>query len=53
MCKYFKEKLEKKEIDYIPTYGTVTNGTNVSDRFIKLINDNKIQVTVSFDGPSK
>ena len=33
---------EKKEIDYIPTYGTVTNGTNVSDRFIKLINDNKM-----------
>ena len=42
MCKYFKEKFEKKEIDYIPTYGTVTNGTNVSDRFIKLINDTSI-----------
>lgn len=53
VCKYFKEKFEKKEIDYIPTYGTVTNGTNISDRFIELINDNKIQVTVSFDGPEQ
>lgn len=53
VCNYFKDKFENKEIDYIPTYGTVTNGTNVSDRFTKLINDNQIQVTVSFDGPEK
>lgn len=53
VCNYFKDKFENKEIDYIPIYGTVTNGTNVSDRFTKLINDNQIQVTVSFDGPEK
>lgn len=53
VCKYFEEKYQRNEIDFIPTYGTITNGTNVTDRFTKLINMYDIQVTVSLDGPEK
>jgi len=49
-CQYIYEKYENKEIMNCPNLGMVTNGTNVSQRLIDIINKYKMQVTVSLDG---
>lgn len=49
-CEYIYRKYEKNEISNCPNLGMVTNGTNVSQRLIDIINKYKLQITVSLDG---
>lgn len=50
---YIEERFDKGELKVKPIISIVTNGTNISDRFIELINSFGIHVTVSIDGPQK
>ncbi|OPZ89586.1 MAG: Anaerobic sulfatase-maturating enzyme [Firmicutes bacterium ADurb.Bin419] len=50
---YIEKRVGKGELKVKPIISIVTNGTNISDRFIELINSYGIHVTVSIDGPQK
>ena len=50
-CSYIKEKVEQGVIKNFPNLGMVTNGTNVTDELIDIINEYKMKITVSIDGP--
>lgn len=51
VCEYIEEKFKNHEIDLMPQFTTVTNGTIYNENFIELLNRYHIAVTVSIDGP--
>ena len=51
VCRYFEEKHAAGEIKKVPRFGTVTNGTLLTDAAVELISKYNIDVTVSIDGP--
>lgn len=50
---YIKQLYEMKKIKRIPMFSIVSNLVNIDDRFIKVVKDNKINITVSIDGPKE
>lgn len=51
VCKYFQEKFCNGEIQSIPRFGAITNGTIQSTKVINLIRNYFSFLTVSVDGP--
>lgn len=51
VCKYLNDKFNMGEIIHKPRFSLVTNGTLINDKFIKLVNEYKINITISVDGP--
>lgn len=53
ICEYIHEKYQKGEINFLTQINTVSNGTIMTKKIIRLIKDFKINVTISLDGPKK
>lgn len=53
VCDHIKGKYERAEIDRLPTYSMITNGTRLDDNAIRVIKENKIAITISVDGPKE
>lgn len=51
VCQLFNEKYRNKQIDFIPKFGAITNGTISNDHAINLIKNYFSFITVSVDGP--
>jgi uncharacterized protein len=52
-CQHLLEKQAAGKIKRMPYFGTVTNGTLLTEAAIEVINKYKIDVTVSIDGPKE
>lgn len=52
ICKGFYAKYKNGEIDHIPRFGAITNGTLLSEKIFHLISKYFSFITVSLDGPS-
>lgn len=54
VCQHIQAKLTAGEIEHLPQYSMVSNGTLLdSAEAIRVIRDNKIGLTVSIDGPKE
>ncbi len=53
ICNKFKDLFNSKELEEIPKYGLVTNLTQCNQEIINLVNNNKINITASIDGPAE
>jgi uncharacterized protein len=53
ICRRFQEKHTSGEIKKPPSFGTVTNGTLLTEAAVDLISKYKIDITVSVDGPKE
>lgn len=53
VCKSFQEKFSNGEIQTIPRFGAITNGTILSPKVMSLIRDYFSFLTVSIDGPKE
>ena len=53
ICNKFKELFNDKKLEEIPKYGLVTNLTQCNPEIINLVNNNKIDITASIDGPAE
>ena len=51
VCAALRERQASGELAELPTLGLVTNGTIVNERVERVLAENGIHVTVSFDGP--
>ncbi len=53
VCDHLSGQYREGRIADLPTYSMVTNATRVTDRFIRMVNQYRIRVTVSIDGPQE
>jgi uncharacterized protein len=51
ICKTFEQLYNTKRINYIPTFGIITNGTLLNDYILDLFKQHIKFITVSIDGP--
>lgn len=51
ICRYHQEKMERGEIQKLPEFIFVTNGTIVNDQMIRLANIYGVKIGFSLDGP--
>lgn len=51
VCDYIEKKFKNNEIELMPQFSVVTNGTVCNEKIVELINRYNIAVTVSIDGP--
>lgn len=49
-CEFFMGLYNSKQIQNLPNYSIVTNGTLIDEKVAKKLKEYNIQVTVSFDG---
>jgi len=52
VCESFERLYKENKINYIPTWGLITNGTILNDEILNLIRKYIKIITVSIDGPS-
>lgn len=52
-CEYITELYEAGKIDFLPQFGTISNGTIYSDQLAETISKYNISITFSIDGPEK
>lgn len=53
ICNRFKERFTGGEIDYLPRFGAITNGTVYSKEILSIIRNHFSFLTVSIDGPKE
>ena len=53
ICRKAKDLYDKGVLRKTPRFAVTTNGTVVSDRVIRILNEYKVAVCVSIDGPTK
>lgn len=53
VCAQFKEAYDRGQIEAIPKFGIITNGTILNDKVVCLIRDHIDFITVSLDGPKE
>lgn len=53
ICEYCTYKHEKGELQTLPLFGMVSNGTIYTERIASLIQKYKITLTISLDGPAE
>jgi uncharacterized protein len=53
VCEHFEKKLRLGEIQKLPAFGVITNGTLITEKAAALISKYNIHVTVSIDGPKE
>jgi len=51
-CKYTNDLLITHRINRLPNFSIITNLTTLSSKFIELVNEYKISITASLDGPA-
>jgi len=51
VCEYLSSAYRDGRITHMPWFALITNGIQVSDKFVRLIQDYQIKVTFSIDGP--
>lgn len=53
VCEYISELYRKEEIQVMPRFGIVTNGTIMNDEILEILEKYHIDVTISCDGPEE
>lgn len=53
ICNHIDAKRVRGEIESIPDYTMITNGTLITDEAIRVIRDHRIATTISVDGPKE
>jgi len=53
VCREFKQRYAKKQINSLPSFGIITNGTILNDEILSFIKEHLSFVTVSIDGIGK